>query len=70
MTKVAIKLDRDEIEDLNHLCARLELEPNEGAARLLMAAVYALQDEEHFIWPLFLVQAGTKTTVSVTSWAK
>jgi hypothetical protein len=53
-----IDLDDDTKKQFMELARKLELEPDEAAERLLAAAIHALKDEDHFIWPLYLVQAG------------
>lgn len=52
-------MDKDEQAHFRALAARLDLEPGLAARYLLKAAVQALESEPHFLWPLYLTQAGT-----------
>jgi hypothetical protein len=52
--------DPELFERFTALAARLDLEPDLCARYLLKAAVEALEDEETFVWPLYLTQAGTQ----------
>lgn len=58
--KFTFTLDREDARRFKAMSDRLRLGSHEEAAYyLIMAAIEALEGEEHFIWPLYLIQASS-----------
>jgi hypothetical protein len=60
-----VTLDREDYHHLRAMAARLELTTEDCAARLIRAAIQALEGEKEIIWPIYLVQSGTDTIGTV-----
>ena len=56
--QITITLDKDQHAHFRALAARLDMDPAQAGHYLLRAAVEALEPEQHFLWPLYLRQAG------------
>lgn len=65
--QINIDLDKDQHAHLRALAARLDMTPELAGHYLLKAAVEALEGEPHWLWPIYLVQAGSAAPLDVPS---